>query len=77
MLKSCGEQTDRLVQELNCTEAFAQGYLDGQMCHRYGRALSREIKVSMDEYSAGYRTGYYLEVCSRSIQPKKETFTTR
>ena len=77
MSQSFGEQRDKLVQELHCTPAFAEGYLDGRMRRRHGLALSRNVKVGTDEYSAGIRTGYYVEVCSRSIQSKKQTSTTR
>jgi hypothetical protein len=76
MSQSFSEQKEKLMQELPCTPAFAEGYLDGKVCRTHGRELSRSFRFGLDEYAAGFRTGYYVQVCSVSIKSKRETAVT-
>jgi hypothetical protein len=61
------EQRDKLAQEMGWTLERAQGFVDGETSQRSGLDLSMSHKVAMDEYSKGFRTGYYTKACSLSI----------
>jgi hypothetical protein len=37
------------------------------LSQRNGTELSESYKYGMDEYSKGFRTGYYTQACSLSI----------
>jgi hypothetical protein len=56
MSQSFSEQKEKLMQELPCTPAFAEGYLDGKVCRTHGRELSRSFRFGLDEYA---RTGLF------------------
>jgi hypothetical protein len=37
----------------------AKGFIDGEACRQRGRKPSRHAVVGIDEYSLGFRAGYY------------------
>jgi hypothetical protein len=37
----------------------AEGYLDGESCRRRGKTPSTYAQIGIDEYSLGFRAGYY------------------
>lgn len=39
--------------------AQAQGYIDGETCRRRGTTPSKYAQIGIDEYSLGFRAGYY------------------
>jgi hypothetical protein len=39
--------------------ARAQGYVDGEVSRRRGVTPSRYAQIGIDEYSLGFRAGYY------------------
>jgi len=66
------ETRDTLAQEMGWTIERAQGYIDGEASQLSGQDISAYYKVAMDEYSKGYRTGYYTRACSISISVIRE-----
>jgi hypothetical protein len=39
--------------------ARAEGYIDGETYRRRGTRPSRYVEIGIDEYSLGFRAGYY------------------
>jgi len=39
--------------------AQAEGYIDGDTCRRRGTAPSMVAQIGIDEYSLGFRAGFY------------------
>ena len=37
----------------------AEGYIDGETCRRRGTTPSKVAQIGIDEYSLGFRAGYY------------------
>ena len=68
---------DKLAQEMGWTPRRTQGYVDGETYQRIGQDMPRCHKDDMDEYSKGFRTGYYTLACSLSISDIRETLTAR
>ena len=60
-------QVEQLVEEMGWSMERAQGYVDGGVCHQSGEDLATNHRFGMDEYSKGFRTGYYTQACSLSI----------
>ena len=71
------EKRDMLVEEMGWSQERAQGYVDGESCQRNGLELSAEHKAGMDEYSKGFRTGYYTLACSLSAWDIREALAAR
>ncbi len=53
------EKRNKIAQEIGWTPRRIQGYVDGRFYHRSGHDMPGWHKVDMDEYSKGFRTGYY------------------
>lgn len=66
-----------LAQEMGWPLQRAEGYVDGETSQREGLSLSACYKYGMDDYSKGFRTGYYTRACSLSISNIREVLTTR
>jgi len=52
--------------------AQAEGYIDGETCRRRGTTPSTYAQIGIDEYSLGFRAGYYernLPGLTRSGKP--------
>lgn len=60
-------KVDELVEEMGWSMERAQGYVDGGVSHQSGEDLATKHRFGMDEYSKGFRTGYYTQACSLSI----------
>ena len=69
------EKRNELAQEMSWTLKRAQGYVDGEISQRNGTDLSESHKYGMDEYSKGFRTGYYTQACSLSVSDIRETLS--
>ncbi len=69
------EKRDELAQQMGWTLQRAEGYVDGETAQQSGQELPGCHKVAMDEYSKGFRTGYYTQACSLSISSIRETLT--
>src|SRR5687768_328987 len=54
-----------LVEVNGWSLARAQGFLDGEVSRRRGGAPSAYAKVGIDDYSLGFRAGYYERRASR------------
>jgi hypothetical protein len=59
MSQSFSEQKEKLMQELPCTPAFAEGYLDGKVCRTHGRELSRSFRFCCRFSDRLLRTGLF------------------
>ena len=71
------EKRDQLAREMGWTLKRAQGYVDGEAAQRCGLDLTAFYRVAMDEYSQGFRTGYYTQACSLSIWNIRESLVAR
>ena len=69
------EKRDELALEMGWTLQRAQGYVDGETVQQSGQDLPGCHKAGMDEYSKGFRTGYYTQACSLSISTIRDTLT--
>jgi len=53
--------------------AQSEGYIDGETCRRRGTMPSKYVQIGIDEYSLGFRAGYYERKypdLSRSVKPE-------
>ena len=53
------ERSKQLAEQNGWTLAFAQGNVDGESCRRLGKAPALHALVGIDEYSLGFRAGYF------------------
>jgi hypothetical protein len=60
------EKTKVLAEKNGWSLAMAEGYVDGEMSRRRGKAPSTHAQVGIDEYSLGFRAGYYERQARRS-----------
>ncbi len=59
-MKVMSEEKAKLLAEKNrWSLARAEGYVDGENCRRLGTMPSMYVQIGIDEYSSGFRTGYY------------------
>lgn len=70
------EKRNMLAEEMGWTLDRAQGYVDGEATQLSGQDLPAYHKVAMDDYSKGFRTGYYTQACSVSLRDIQATLTT-
>lgn len=54
------EKSKVLAEQHGWSLTIAEGYVDGEACRRRGKAPPAHALVGMDEYSEGFRAGYYL-----------------
>ena len=53
------ERSKQLAEQNGWTLAFAQGSVDGETSRRLGKAPALHALVGIDEYSLGFRAGYF------------------
>ena len=53
------EKVKVLVERHGWSPAFAQGFIDGETFRRRGASPSQYAQVGIDDYSLGFRAGYY------------------
>jgi hypothetical protein len=53
------EKTKVLAEKNGWSLAHAEGYVDGEAYRRRGMTPSKHAQVGIDEYSLGFRAGYY------------------
>ena len=53
------EKSKVLAEQHGWSLTIAEGYVDGEACRRRGKAPPAHALVGMDEYSEGFRAGYY------------------
>ena len=58
------DRSKQLAEEMGWTKERAEGYIDGEICGLRGREINFQQRMGMDEYSKGFRTGYYKQTCS-------------
>jgi hypothetical protein len=54
------EKSRVLAEQHGWSLTIAEGYVDGEACRRRSKAPPAHTLVGMDEYSEGFRAGYYL-----------------
>ena len=53
------EKTKVLAERNGWSLAHAEGYVDGEASRRRGLTPSKHTQIGIDEYSLGFRAGYY------------------
>ena len=53
------ERSKLLADQNGWSLAYAQGFVDGQAARRLGEALMVHVRVGIDQYSLGFRAGYF------------------
>jgi hypothetical protein len=53
------ERSKQLAEQNGWTLAFAQGNVDGESSRRLGKTPALHALVGIDEYSLGFRAGYF------------------
>ena len=53
------EKTKVLAEKNGWSLAHAEGYVDGEAFRRRGLAPSKHAQVGIDDYSLGFRAGFY------------------
>ena len=48
-----------LAQQNGWSTAYAEGYLEGKDHFRLGKPLRSYVRVGIDEYTLGFRAGYF------------------
>ena len=64
------EKTKLLAEKNGWSLAHAEGYVDGQAYRRRGMPPSKHAQVGIDEYSLGFRAGYYDRKTSDPVPSK-------
>lgn len=54
------EKSKVLAEQYGWSLTIAEGYVDGEACRKRGRTPPAHPLVGMDDYSEGFRAGYYL-----------------
>jgi len=54
------EKSKVLAEQHGWSLTIAEGYVDGEACRRRGKAPPAHALVGKDEYSEGFRAGFYL-----------------
>ena len=60
-------EVEALAQEMGWSIDRARGYVDGGASQQTGEDLASTHRFGMDEYSKGFRTGYYTQACSLTL----------
>jgi len=59
-MKVLSEEKIKVLAESNgWPPAYAEGYIDGETFRRRGMTPSKYAQIGIDEYSLGFRAGYY------------------
>lgn len=58
------ENRDKIAQEIGWTPRRVLGYEDGRFYQLRAQDMPKCHEVDMDEYSKGFRIGYYTKACS-------------
>ena len=53
------EKSKVLAEQHGWSLTIAEGFVDGEACRKRGRTPPQHALVGMDEYSAGFRAGFY------------------
>jgi hypothetical protein len=53
------EKSKLLAEQYGWSLAHAQGYVEGETSRRLGKSPARHALVGIDEYSLGFRAGYF------------------
>ena len=53
------ERSKQLAEQNGWTLAYAQGSVDGETSRRLGKAPTLHALVGIDEYSLGFRAGFF------------------
>lgn len=53
------ERSKQLAEQNGWSLAYAQGSVDGETSRRLGKAPALHALVGIDEYSLGFRAGYF------------------
>ena len=53
------EKSKLLAEQHGWSLAHAQGYVDGETSRRLGKVPTLHARVGMDEYSLGFRAGFF------------------
>lgn len=53
------EKVKVLAEKNSWSLAQAEGYVDGETFRRRGKTPSTYVRIGIDEYSLGFRAGYY------------------
>jgi hypothetical protein len=75
MSELTSSKVNDLAEEMGWTVDRAQGYVDGGVSQQCGEELPSSHRHAMDEYSKGFRTGYYTQACSLSISSIRQALT--
>ena len=73
MSETTQEKRDKIALKIGWTPRRVLGYEDGRYYQRSGHDIPWCLEVEMDEYSKGFRTGYYAHTCSRPVSISQET----
>ena len=53
------EKSKVLAKQNGWSLAWAEGFVDGERCRRLGLKASTYVHVGIDDFSLGFRAGYY------------------
>lgn len=68
-MKSLSDEKIKALAERNgWSLAFARGYVEGETRRRRGTAPTKHAQVGIDEFSLGFRAGYYERSYPRLTQ---------
>ena len=57
-----------LAQQNGWSTIYTEGYLEGRYRHRLGKPPGAYLRVGIDEYTLGFRAGYFERKNSESAQ---------
>ena len=80
-MKVLSEEKVKVLAEKNgWSVAHAEGYIEGEAFRRRGMTPSKYAQIGIDEYSLGFRAGYYERknpVLTRSGKPETPVVRVR
>jgi hypothetical protein len=53
------EKSKALAEQNGWSLDHARGFVDGETCRRLGRTPPRSVVIGIDNYSLGFRAGYF------------------
>jgi hypothetical protein len=63
------EKSKVLAEQYGWSDAVAQGYVDGERYRRRRKVPLEYFLVGIDDYSLGFRAGYFNRLLSEPTEP--------
>ena len=77
-MKFLSKEKSKVLAERNgWTLAHAEGYVEGQRARKRGTMPQKYVLVGLDDYSQGFRAGYFSRSTNRKADPSVDKYKLR